>query len=224
MSVAWCRSRVSSPSRSSEASSPFDDQVAGRRDGFLRAGPGDEPGHHGPGDRRRLDQVPDPLAAGHRQQHTPQQRGPPRGDTTARPRRRTPGQANPAAAVARAARVRSRFRPLTLREPPPAVPCDRSAAGSETGGRHERGSDRHDQDQHPSADGPAALVPVALAGRPRARHGVDPRRARGHHRRLDRQPADREGSAALASRRARSASLPASTSPAPASAPCSSAT
>ena len=39
------------------------------------------------------------------------------------------------------------------------------------------------------------MVLVALARRPRARNGVDPGRPRGHHRRLDRRPAHREGRA-----------------------------
>ena len=39
----------------------------------------------------------------------------------------------------------------------------------------------------PGAHGPAPLEPLALARRPRARHGLDPRRPRGHHRRRDRR-------------------------------------
>ncbi len=49
---------------------------------------------------------------------------------------------------------------------------------------------RHRRDPRPGAARPPAVVEVPLAGHHRARHGVDPRRARGDDRRLDRRPAD----------------------------------
>ena len=64
-----------------------------------------------------------------------------------------------------------------------------SGAGSDGG--HER----HRPHPDPGPDGPAAVVLMALVGCPRARHRVDPRRPRGHDRRLDRCTPDREGRA-----------------------------
>ncbi|WP_110207454.1 thioester domain-containing protein [Nocardioides daejeonensis] len=53
---------------------------------------------------------------------------------------------------------------------------------------HDRGSSRPchgpDHHRHPGSPGPPALGEVALAGGDRPRHGLDPRRTRGDHRRL----------------------------------------
>ena len=47
----------------------------------------------------------------------------------------------------------------------------------------ERGAHGGHRDPDPGAAGPAALVAVALAGRDRPGHGLDPGRPGGHHRR-----------------------------------------
>ena len=46
---------------------------------------------------------------------------------------------------------------------------------------------RNDRDRHPGPAGPAAVVTLALEDPDRPRHGLDPRRARGDDRRLDRR-------------------------------------
>ena len=56
-------------------------------------------------------------------------------------------------------------------------------------------SSRHDRDRRPEAARPAAMVALALARRLRAGLRLDPRRARGHDRRLDRADAPGEGHA-----------------------------
>ena len=73
-------------------------------------------------------------------------------------------------------------------------------------------SDHH---RHPGPDGPVAVVPLPLAGGDRARHRVDPRRARGHHRRLDVRRPSSPRAPAWGSTASTSAWPAPSTSPAP---------
>ena len=56
----------------------------------------------------------------------------------------------------------------------------------------------HDRDTDPGAAGPLAVVALPLDGGDRPRDGLDPRRPRGHDRRLDRGAADGEGQRARA--------------------------
>ena len=68
-----------------------------------------------------------------------------------------------------------------------------SARGSGVAIRRDgyRSADGHDPDRDSGAARPAAVVALPLAGRDRPRHGLDPRRARGHDRRRDRRAAHR---------------------------------
>ena len=104
------------------------EQLAGGGDRLLGARTGDEPGHHRSGDGGRLDQVPDPPAAGHRQQHTPQHGRHLLGtDGAARPRR-PPAKANATAGRAGRRRGYAQVSPGGNRAPLDAVLCDRAAA------------------------------------------------------------------------------------------------
>ena len=93
-----------------------------------------------------------------------------------------PGRRNAvrAAALARVAATTPRLRSFVARR----------AGVSPTDGLGP-GRAAHDRDEHPGADGPAAVGALALARGHRPRRGLDPRRARGHDRRHDREPADR---------------------------------
>ena len=86
-----------------------------------------------------------------------------------------------------------------------------------------RRRDRSHHHRHTGKAGPLALGPMALDGRHRARHRLDPRRPRGHHRRLDVGGAEAGRHRASASAAPTSAWPVRSTWPAPASGPCSSA-
>ena len=142
-----------------------------------------------------------------------------------RPRRRTAAQAN---ALGHDATTTVRCGHVSCRGAAGTTATHLSAptrgGRSRTWRRHEPNRAREDHHRHPGPDGPAALVALALAGRHRARHRLDPGRPRGHDRRLDRRPADREGQRPRAASRVRSESLQGSTSQVLASAPCSSAT
>ena len=101
-------------------------------------------------------------------------------------------------------------RSATWRTPPSTTWSSASSTSpasspTRTEERHvKRSGDRTDHHRHPRTTRPPALEPMALAGGDRARNGVDPRRARGDHRRIDvrrpRRPQDRPGAGQLRGR------------------------